>query len=664
MKTFKKILLVMLTVVAFSAIVLAVGCKKPTPTPTPDPVPEIKDPVITFTVDSSKVKKEYLVTEEFDSTGLVVVAEVDDNGEKSTIKDYALDKSAYDKTKVGAYDIKVSVTYKEKTLTEKFEVKVVNPTFDGLSIALAEGVADTYTLTAENTTAEIDLTKIVVKEIDPRQGTPLAAITDYTVELYKGDTKVEVTDNKAQVGSGAYQIWASKKSAYTDYMRKAFVLVYVVDPIVSIALKDGATVTQNAGTDEMTSTWNFVVAYASGATKEVTVDKTTITNLNTNEVGSGTATVSYKEVDVKGVEAEKTVNVDYTITVKGTVIEKEFTVNGETWALEDKTQLTQSNFTGDNGFVTVVTGETGSANVVYRPGQSGGCIELKNDALKITFTGTGSLLIAARSTSNANKSLIAVKNEAGEYMTAKYSSENVTHGVDTNANVYIVTGADFNEVTFTIPVAGTYTICRPAKVITADGEVSYSSAVRINKIKQTDIIPQQAEKVDHTYSLNLNALADQAKTGEAWTDKMTVTAAMFTGDNEILTFTGASSTDKLNNIRTNSSFTKVTGIEVKDDALTVTFTGTGTISITFSANSGSNTSCVGLKKADGTFVEGVPSDTTNVVAHNNMYSVAGSSTSYTVTFTITEAGTYTIFGGCADHARVVRISGITMVDTH
>ena len=161
----------------------------------------------------------------------------------------------------------------------------------------------------------------------------------------------------------------------------------------------------------------------------------------------------------------------------------------------------------------------------------------------------------------------------------------------------------------------------------------------------------------------MNALANAAKGENALSDKMLVTADMFTGANAFLTFSGESTTSA-NNIRTDSAATKVTGFEMKNGALSVTFQGTGTISITFCSNGSSNTSCIGLKNSAGDLLEGVPSDAVNVTMNGNMYAVAGSKISYTVTYTITEAGTYTSWAGSEEYNRVARVSGITMVDKY
>ena len=653
MNKFKKVLLVIFAAVAVFAIALAAGCGN-------------SKKLQTLNVDTSNAKTEYFVGQEFTAEGIVVTASLgkSETEIKETVtlnaNEYTVDSSAYNKDEAGTYSIKVSYTLKDVTLEKSYDVTVSVVNFDGLKVTLADGTSDTVTLSAEATTALIDVTKIVVNEINPSDGTVGNVTTEYSVALYKGEEKITLTDNKANVGGGVYQIWVSKASeVIADSTREAFVNIYVVDDLASIALNEGATLSQDAGEDVISATWNFTATYASGATKDLTIADVKIENLNTNTPGTKTATVNFTEVNAKGVAITKSVNVEYTINALGTVIRNKLEVTETTWAYTADTDLTQADFAdSDKSFITLLGGTNR-----FRPGQDKGILEIKNDALTVTFTGTGTLTVQARSTGNSNTSSIAVKGADGKYVKGTYSSENVTPGKVGTAseNVYVVTGA-LNEIVFTIDKAGTYTICNVSSVETDTQSVPTGRNTRIKLIETMDIIPETGDVTEHNFSFDLNALANEAK-GEALSDKMTVTADMFKGANAFLTFVG-DSTDKVNNIRTNSDATKVTGFETKDGALSVTFQGTGTISITFCSNSSSNTSCVGLKNSNGDLLEGVPSDTVSVTVSGNMYAVAGSKTSYTVTYTITEAGTYTIWAGSAEFARVARISGITMVDKY
>ena len=50
------------------------------------------------------------------------------------------------------------------------------------------------------------------------------------------------------------------------------------------------------------------------------------------------------------------------------------------------------------------------------------CIEIKGDALAVTFTGTGTLTISVSSTGSTNWSSIALKDAAGNYITPTYTA--------------------------------------------------------------------------------------------------------------------------------------------------------------------------------------------------------------------------------------------------
>ena len=654
MNKFKKVLLVIFAAVAVFAIALAAGCGN-------------SKKLQTLNVDTSNAKTEYFVGQEFTAEGIVVTASLgkSETEIKETVtlnaNEYTVDSSAYNKDEAGTYSIKVSYTLKDVTLEKSYDVTVSVVNFDGLKVTLADGTSDTVTLSAEATTALIDVTKIVVNEINPSDGTVGNVTTEYSVALYKGEEKITLTDNKANVGGGVYQIWVSKASeVVADSTRESFVNVYVVDDLSSIALKDGATLTQDAGEDVISATWNFTATYASGATKELTIADVTIEDLNTGLPGTRSATVTYTDVNATGAETSKSVEVAYVINVIGTVVRNSLAVEGTTWAYTADTDLAQTDFSAsDKSFITLLGGTH-----KFRPGTDDGCLEIKNDAMSVTFTGSGTLTIQARSTGNANKSSIAVKGSDGKYVKGTYTSENVTPGKvgTTSENIYVVTSS-YNEIVFTIDKADTYTICNVGSVETDTETVPTGRNTRIKLIETMDIIHEEGEVTDHNFSFDLNALANAAKGENALSDKMLVTADMFTGANAFLTFSGESTTSA-NNIRTDSAATKVTGFEMKNGALSVTFQGTGTISITFCSNGSSNTSCIGLKNSAGDLLEGVPSDAVNVTMNGNMYAVAGSKISYTVTYTITEAGTYTIWAGSEEYNRVARVSGITMVDKY
>lgn len=185
---------------------------------------------------------------------------------------------------------------------------------------------------------------------------------------------------------------------------------------------------------------------------------------------------------------------------------------------------------------------------------------------------------------------------------------------------------------------------------------------------------------DHNYSFDPSSLT-------ATSDKQAITTF---GENSPLAVK-TSSNDTI--MRTNSTSGVVEKIETKNDNLTVTFQGTGTITISFASTGGAgsgyvaNVSALGLKDSNGHFLTGT-TDATLIVSGNQFddcgtdasdnkitvsktwteadagaYYVAGT-TYITVTYTITEAGTYTISSPSGTTGRGARINSITLVDRY
>ncbi len=141
--------------------------------------------------------------------------------------------------------------------------------------------------------------------------------------------------------------------------------------------------------------------------------------------------------------------------------------------------LTQADFAGVNSFITVVAGGT----VNYR-GPSNNVLEIRYEALSVTFKGTGKLVIQARSTSDTNISSIAIKGPDSNYIEGTFTSANVQK--DDNDNIYTVTGA-MNEISFVISQPGTYTFCTLSSVTVNGTSVSTGRNTRIGAIDMTDM---------------------------------------------------------------------------------------------------------------------------------------------------------------------------------
>lgn len=321
MKQIKHFVLVLMAIVLVFAVPFSTACK--TDTPPPEPIkPEVTETLKELSVDASKVKSVYYVGEEFTSAGLVVTAIVkksnSDTPETRDVTSSAtVDSSAFVSDKSGDYTINVSYTLGEVTKSGSFSVTVTDK--DGLDVKLADGVADTITLTAENTVAAIDLTKIVVRTVNYKGeviGTNdgLLSASEYTTKLFVKDT--EITEGFDNLGEGAYQIWAySESKLISGYQLSGFALIYVVDEIVKLEKTAGDT-EQIVGADTISADWTFTATYASGKTINLTAQEVK-NDIDTKTQGENkTATVAYSYKNAKGENKSVELEVSYTIKPK------------------------------------------------------------------------------------------------------------------------------------------------------------------------------------------------------------------------------------------------------------------------------------------------------------------------------------------------------------
>lgn len=160
-------------------------------------------------------------------------------------------------------------------------------------------------------------------------------------------------------------------------------------------------------------------------------------------------------------------------------------------------------------------------------------------------------------------------------------------------------------------------------------------------------------------------------------DQVEVTQAHLTSPNDFLTL--GSGSVKWRCLK------KATGgaIEVKNEGFTVTFQGTGTITIGFGSTSSSNTSGLALVDSTGTYLVAESTTATKVetdetiadgyVNKAGLYTKAGgqkASEAATVTYKITAAGTYTFYSSYSylesgvAKSRACRIWTISMTDNY
>lgn len=472
MNRFKRIVPFLLALIMAAAISVA-GC---------DSCGEGKVKTLqSISVNYDNAKTLFVIGEEFKSDGLVVKASFSVEGsedEEVTLSagDYQLDSSAFNKDELGKYPVKVSYTYEGVTKESSYNVEVRDMS-DGLVVTLADGVPDTYTLSSTQKTVEIDISKIVVSEVD-KSGVVSGEVNDYTAKLYRGQQEIALTDKKAAVDAGAYAIWVEKASEInSEFMRTAFVLIYVNDDMVSFE-KKGGTFTQSMGEDVISKTWTFTATYATGATKEISA-KDCEFEIDTMTVNKDVkTTVTYNDYNAKGDLTSKSVDITYTINMSygKMVYTYDYSAIDNSAMENDKTELKQSDLKGVNSFLIL-----GDGSAQYRNKekfQSADVVEIKNCGFKVKYFGTGTIKIGFSSTGTKNWSRVGLKDEAGNYVEADYEDSSAIRKDTLTTNIYQVYGTSPSELTFNIAKPGTYSIvCEPNKDLGMDRSCRLHSIV-------------------------------------------------------------------------------------------------------------------------------------------------------------------------------------------
>lgn len=497
MKKLKALLAVALACVFALGLSALFGCV-PTEDVTPsddkdDPVADVIIP-IDITLDVENVKVRYASGEDYSAEGLVVTLTEHNKTQDVDLapravdlsdKNLTIDSSDFDNTKTGTYTIVVSYSENEQSVEASYEVSVKV----GAGIVVEKSIT-TYPFVKGG--VEVDLSDVTAylvgaygdKEEDLES-------SEFELSAFFGKKPVALNNNKFVAEEyGVYNVWA-KVSDYQiagsseKISLEGFVLVYVTDTLTNITINDTSVTTQPAGSDIISKTWTFTATYSSGATKQLTAEDVEIEGLNTaTPTTSGVAKVTYTELDAKGESMAVTTDVSYVITEKTVVPgqtnkysfsleELKAALGGAT--VKDKTELTSEAFNGSNAFITATIADP--KKDIYRIQSSYDCIEINKGTLSVTFEGTGTLKIAARSTSSSNVSDIGLIDEAGNYVSAVYDTANTN--IKAVNGYYTVTGKDFIEMTFEITQPGTYTIISN---ISGDN----NRAVRINTIVMVD----------------------------------------------------------------------------------------------------------------------------------------------------------------------------------
>jgi len=445
--------------------------------------------VETFTFDSielnlGSVKSKFYLDEQFNSEGLEVTGIfVGSKGseEKRDLTGQAnVDSTSFNGSVKGKYEIKVSATSDGVTKNASYSVEVLNERREGLLVTHPDGSRiKTINIDASNPTASIDPSDIVVNLIEANQNK--GEITDYDVKVYK---EADEITSFTGLGSGTYQIWVSKESSKVQgFLLEDFVLIYVVENVSDFKFVSGET-TQNIGIDTITKTWTYQITHSTSTTPvTLTADDVTVSNLDVLTAGAKKhALVTYVYYKANGEKVELTAQVEYNVVQgENQTVEKLSYSYSEIHEYDDKTQLTQEDFIGKNSFLTKLPGGI----VTYRNSSvDGGIIQIKGDALRVTFKGVGTLKITARSTGKSNLSSVGVKDSEGNYLKGTFNSSDVQELDYIEGHMYQVTG-DYSEITFTISEPGDYTIFTNDN--NPEGDAIYNRETRVDALALNDV---------------------------------------------------------------------------------------------------------------------------------------------------------------------------------
>jgi hypothetical protein len=241
----------------------------------------------------------------------------------------------------------------------------------------------------------------------------------------------------------------------------------------SIAFYSGTT-SQVVGDDSITDTWKFKVTYTDGSHEIIgaAAEGITLSGVSTLKATAGSSG------KVSFTSGGKTVTTAVNYKIASSETRTTYNLNLSVFdGLKDNTTLYASNFTADdNKFLTI--SEDASASITYRLKNNKPALDIKSDAMKVTFNGSGYITFSISSTSSSNTSTFALKDENGNYLVAETELTRLSGGVEEGA--YTVSTTAYYEITFRINSAGTYTICSPQK--------TNNRACRVGAIAMTDIV--------------------------------------------------------------------------------------------------------------------------------------------------------------------------------
>ncbi len=599
-------------------------------------------------VNTENTKTEYFTGDDFTDEGIEVTAEIAKAtgvNEKKTLSrdEYEINSASFNKYQPGVYRIVVSYTLEGVTKKASYDVTVTEREYDGLSVSLKEGETDTYRLTAP---FDLDVTKISVKETDSYGNLTDAEVQGYTTKLFKGKKEIAIVNGKARITEdGAYQIWVEKASdVQAFYVRKAFVTVYVLDDVKTLAFDssaEGTLTTQTEGKDEISETWKFIVTYESGKTKVVgSKDVKFITPCDTSAAGENlTATATYTEKNAKAQSITTTeADVIYSVTAKQQEesAESTVTINAsdlETGDIVENKEIAKGitvMATASKKVVVDANDKTYGELTFTKRMKLGGKGNTTERSFKIEANSKGTVKLYAitGSGSDLSRQLVFADATGKEIKTSEGLPNEVT------------------EVVFDIPAKGTYYVYGTA-------------AINVYYISLTHV-PASAEATTDNYEFSYSALTAKMTEilGAAPEDKTPLKSEYFTDSNEFLTFVGTG--DKNDQYRTSGGGC----VEIKKGYFTVTFKGKGTLTVSFASTGGTNASRLAVTDANGNYV--TATGTATLVTEGDeagAYEVQG--TAYVaMAFEITQPGTYTICCKYVATGRGMRVKTVSMTDVH
>jgi hypothetical protein len=570
-------------------------------------------------INSDNAKTLYLVGEEFSSEGLTATATLTRESGASNVEVTSLipATNVFNNAEEGTYKIPVTVSAHGGSVVAYYPVTVI-ASRDGLNVTLADDVEDTIELSASKTSASISTESLVVKKTDNYGNVLDTALTssDYTVKVYDTNQN-EVADTSSISVGGAYQIWAYANSDKNEnYQLKGFALVYILNDVKSIEAKSTGKFTQVAGNDEISSTWEYTVTYANGATATLSAEEVDAT-LDTKTVGADKkATVSYTETNCKGTKKTVTCEVAYSVTEATESTTIEATANIST--LVSAGTLSEATYSEN---VKLADGITLTA-------ESGKTVSVDKNTKSVDgldFTHRLKLAGAGSATSRSIKIEVAGASKITVYMMSSSSSEDRSVGLYDSTFTLVegstqaVGGSSLTMYEYTASAAGIYYIA----AVTGGTNVYYVNVVTTIEANST---PSSSEPV----VANISTLVSAGTLSEATysenvelADCITLTAESgktVAVDKNTKSIDGYDFTHRLKLAGAGSATSRSIKIEA---------TGASKITVYMMSSSSSEDRSVGLYDSTFTLVEG------------STQSVGGSAIAK-YEYTVSAAGTYYI----------------------